>query len=82
MSIFEKLNIDDELGIPVYPRAGEDSLTVGRVVYIHPKKRFFTLEYTTKEGKKIRESFIPYGPIACKEGKEQAEEYSQVRRAA
>ena len=44
MSIFEKLNIDDELRIPVYSRAGEDGLTVGRVVYIHPKKRMLTQE--------------------------------------
>ena len=32
----------------------------GKVVYIHPKLRFYTLEFPC-ESSRIRESFCPYG---------------------
>ena len=63
------MRIGDVVMLPMYPPTEAD-LKVGRVVYIHPKKRFFTLEYETLKGVKIRESFVPWGEkITCREGK-------------
>ena len=34
-----------------------DRLMTGTVVYIHPRGRFYTAEFTCENGKKFRESF-------------------------
>lgn len=33
----------------------------GKVVYIHPQNRFYTLEFTMKSGEKFRESYFRFG---------------------
>lgn len=47
----------------------EGRLQPGRVVYIHPEERFFTLEFTANSGATWRESFwsAPAGRIAHKD---------------
>ena len=55
------LRLGDRLNLPVYPEVKGYSVSAGKVVYIHPKKRFFTLEFTTELGNKIRQSYIPHG---------------------
>ena len=65
----KRMKLGDRIDLPVYPKVNEAVLSLGEVVYIHPKKRFFTLEFTTDRGRKIRESYIPRGPIACRDEK-------------
>ena len=31
----------------------------GRIVYIHPRGRYVAVEFTTRDGQKLRESFAP-----------------------
>ena len=57
------LRLGDRINLPVYPGVKGYSVSAGRVVYIHPEKRFFTLEFTTELGNKIRQSYIPHGPM-------------------
>lgn len=64
-----KLRIGDEIDLPLHPNITDPPHSVGRVVYIHPQKRFFTLEFTSKAGEKIRESYVPHGPLGCTESK-------------
>ena len=52
--------IGDEVSLPIC-MVSHDELMRGRVVYIHPQKRFFTVEF---EGSHIRESYCAYGPLS------------------
>ena len=61
------MKLGDQINLPVYPKAQGYQLSVGTVVYIHPEKRFFTLEFTTELGNKIRQSYIPHGPMTVKD---------------
>lgn len=65
-----KLKIGDVVHVPIYPKVRTAVLEPGRVVYIHPKKRFFTVEFSMESGSRIRESYNPYGPLGCSEQKE------------
>lgn len=58
-----KIRLGDKLNLPVYPEAKGYPVSAGEVVYIHPQGRFFTLEFTTELGNKIRQSYIPHGPM-------------------
>ena len=58
----DKLKIGDRFKAPIYPRVWETRLEEGTIVYIHPKKRFFTVEFFTETGIPIRESYHPAGP--------------------
>lgn len=51
--------IGDEVKLPIVCLANLPSQN-GKIVYIHPKKRFFTVEF---EESKIRESYCAYGPL-------------------
>ena len=62
------LKLGDELDLPVFPKVTNAKLSRGKVVYIHPDRHFFTLEFTTPLGKTIRESYSFFGPGGCKEG--------------
>ena len=54
-----QVQIGDEVCLPItYAKDLEPQK--GRVAYIHPKKRFFTVEF---DGNHIRESYCAYGPI-------------------
>lgn len=64
------LKLGDEVDLPVFPKIPDAHLSLGKVVYIDPKKRFFTLEFTTPLGRKIRESYSFYGPRKTAAGKE------------
>lgn len=66
----EKLRLGDEIRLRLYPKVDGVYLSPGKVVYIHPDKRFFTLEFTTLLGVKIRQSCIPHGPMEVKEKNE------------
>ena len=35
------MKLGDEVRLPVFPRTNAVGFDVGRVVYIHPKKRFY-----------------------------------------
>ena len=72
-----KLKIGDVVKMPVYPKVRTAFLETGRVVYIHPEKRFFTVEFTTETGSHFRESYSPYGPLGCSEKKERPGEYGE-----
>ena len=65
-----KLKIGDVVHVPIYPKVRTAILEPGRVVYIHPKKRFFTVEFLIESGARIRESYNAYGPLGCSEQKE------------
>lgn len=55
MKLHDKLRI-----IPDFLRQRSDEendIGAGEVVYIHPRRRFVTLEYTAKNGRRFRESF-------------------------
>ena len=53
------LEIGDEVSVPI-SGIGSSDLHRGKVVYVHPKKRFFTVEF---EETGIRESYCAYGPL-------------------
>lgn len=65
-----KLKTGDVVHVPIYPKVRTAILEPGRVVYIHPQKRFFTVEFSMESGSRIRESYNPYGPLGCSEQKE------------
>ncbi len=48
-----KLKIGDVVHVPIYPKVRTAILEPGRVVYIHPKKRFFTVEFLMESGARI-----------------------------
>lgn len=64
------LKPSDELDLPVFPKVTDAHLSRGKVVYIHPDRHFFTLEFKTPLGKTIRESYSFYGPRMTEAGKE------------
>lgn len=45
-----KLKIGDVVHVPIYPKVRTAILEPGKVVYIHPKKRFFTVEFLMESG--------------------------------
>ena len=49
------LRIGDKVTLPVVPFTTPLS---GTVIYIHPKRRFFRVEFTNELGDKIREGYI------------------------
>ena len=53
--ISRRLSIGDKVTLPVVPF--NDPLK-GTVIYIHPKRRFFRVEFTNDLGDKIREGYI------------------------
>lgn len=68
MSKFDNIQLGDMVSLPLYPHTEAD-LHIGKIVYIHPRRYYFTVEYTTERGSVIRESFIPRGArISCCEG--------------
>ena len=81
MNDIATMKIGDEIRARIYPNVTAGSLT-GRVVYIHPKKRFFTLEFTTASGARIRESYAPGGPLDCSEQDEAPRGSGGRRKAA
>ena len=66
----EKMKIGDKISAPLFPRGRSREFEEGKVVFIHPRKRFFTLEFVTASGTAIRESYHPAGPLGCTEQKE------------
>ncbi len=38
-------------------RPTDKELLYGKVIYVHPKRRFYTVEFTMWDGTKIRSSF-------------------------
>jgi len=56
-----KLRIGDTVRMPMSHQNGLFPQE-GKVVYIHPKLRFFTLEFVC-ESNRIRESYCAYGPV-------------------
>lgn len=56
-----KLRIGDVVRMPMSHQSGMTTQE-GTVVYIHPKMRFFTLEFIC-ETYRIRESYCAYGPV-------------------
>ena len=61
----DKMQIGDKFRAPIYPSVRERKLEEGTIVYIHPEKRFFTVEFITETGTAIRESYHPAGPLGC-----------------
>ena len=61
----DKMRIGDKFRAPIYPSVRERKLEEGTIVYIHPEKRFFTVEFITETGIAIRESYHPAGPLGC-----------------
>ena len=61
----DKMRIGDKFRAPIYPSVRERKLEEGTIVYIHPKKRFFTVEFITETGTTIRESYHPARPLGC-----------------
>ena len=61
----DKMRIGDKFRAPIYPSVRERKLEEGTIVYIHPEKRFFTVEFITETGIPIRESYHPAGPLGC-----------------
>ena len=56
----EKVQIGDTVHVPM--GFVKDNPTVkATVTYVHPKKRFFQVEF---EGTTIKESFCAYGPLS------------------
>lgn len=41
----DKMRIGDKFRAPIYPSVRERKLEEGTIVYIHPEKRFFTVEF-------------------------------------
>lgn len=56
------VKIGDRVNCKPFPWVAEANITWGTVVFIDEKKRFFTVEFVTALGKKIRESYSFYGP--------------------
>lgn len=61
----KKMKIGDKFRAPTYPRVWETKLEEGTIVYIHPERRSFTVEFITETGVRIRESYHPAGPLGC-----------------
>ena len=57
----KKIQIGDTVRMPLSYQTGR-RLLEGKVVYIHPKLRFFTVEFTG-ENYRIRESYCAHGPV-------------------
>ncbi len=55
------LQVGNTLRMPISFRSSQRP-TEGKVVYIHPKLRFFTVEFRG-EAYRIRESYCAYGPV-------------------
>ena len=55
-----RIKVGDTLKLPVYP---EHQPMEGKVICIHPQGRFFTVEFDTPYGVKVRESFPTEGPV-------------------
>ena len=55
------LQVGDAVRMPISFQSGR-KLMEGKVVYIHPKLRFFTVEFTG-ESSRIKESYCAYGPV-------------------
>ena len=55
------LRVGDTVRMPMSFQSSR-RLMEGKVVYIHPKLRFFTVEFTG-ENYRIRESYCAYGPV-------------------
>ena len=55
------LQVGDSVRMPISFQSGR-RLVEGKVVYIHPKLRFFTVEFTG-ESSRIKESYCAYGPV-------------------
>lgn len=55
----DRVKVGDEVNLPVTFLNDMPSFA-GYVVYIHPKKRFFTVEF---EKSHIRQSYCAYGPL-------------------
>ncbi len=56
----DSVAIGDEVNLPMC-EVSQGEPVKGSVVYIHPKKRFFTVEF---EKTHIRESYCAYGPLS------------------
>lgn len=56
-----KLKLGDIVKRRPNPYVESARIEHGRVVYIHPQLRFFTLAFTAKNGAVFRESYIPNG---------------------
>lgn len=61
MSLGETIRLDDELLMKPFPYVETSKIKSGKVVFIHPQKRFVTLAFTAPSGKQIRESYILFG---------------------
>ena len=57
--IFADLKIGDTVTVTVH---GPNKKLEGKVIYIHPEKRYFRVEFETKGGKKLTECYSFYGP--------------------
>ena len=55
MISYTVVKLGEELTLPTEPTG---KLFTGTVVYIHPKNRFFTLEFEMETGEKFRESYL------------------------
>ena len=55
----KKMKIGDKFRAPAYLRVWETKPEEGTIVYIHPERRFFTVEFIKETGVRIRESYHP-----------------------
>ena len=53
--INQSLQVGDTVRLPVEPTGKEFT---GTVIYIHPKRWFFRVEYITELGDRIREAYV------------------------
>ena len=67
MSFIDALKTGDEKEMPLNPRVGPKT-RVGKVVYIHPTRRYVLLEFTLENGQKLRECYCAYGKQTDGEG--------------
>ena len=49
------LSVGDKVRLPVEPTGKEFA---GTVIYIHPQRRYFRVEYITELGDRIREGYV------------------------
>ena len=65
-----KLKVGDHIELPLYP---ERTPLPGKVIYIHPRRRFFRVRFDTPHGPVV-EAFNFYGPLAVASSKNQTKE--------
>lgn len=64
------LKLGDVIAVAPFPKVNGLGIKEGTITYIHPKKRFFTVEFRINNTLVIRESYKPYGPLGCREENE------------